>query len=135
MKMKPHFRAAIAEMDEDLAKLDADAARLRAARDTLDDLYSGEVLAAPEAKKKVVRPARGDARPTSPAAAPLDSTRNRLISVALKLPEPLTAPALANAGAVQSGNAAYYLNSWLKLGYLADAGWGKFNRTEKFPKS
>lgn len=69
MQMEPHFRKSVAEIDNDITKLVADAARLQTTRDTIVELYGGEteVEEAPAPTKHTYKK-RGGQPPSSPAA-------------------------------------------------------------------
>lgn len=147
--MSPHFRKAVAEIDQDIAKLNNDIIRLQTTRQTIADLYGGDTeLPAPPPRRSretktscaagapVSRPARPDPVPaTTPSGysrAPSADTI-ALMAVARTMPEPISPTTLAVASGKKPVFCRNNISRWAAKGWLGKTGYGEYKRTSTFP--
>ena len=129
----------LAEFDEDIAKLQADVEKLRAARAIVNELYGGDIPPEEKSKRKYQRSAK-IAPEIKTNTLPQDDSGTRsadtvgLIAVVRKLPEPFNAKNIAIAVGCSQKKAANFIGApGLRHGWLTRVGYGQYQRTEKFP--
>ncbi len=141
MKMNPQVRAAVAEIDPDIARLDADKERLTNARAAIVDLYGGDdapitTTAGKEKKNRVARQPRGAATANATASrigrAPT-AEYVKLMAATRTAAEPFTAASLCVATGLDAKYCANKLWKWEQAGFVKKVARGTFQRTSTFP--
>jgi glycine cleavage system aminomethyltransferase T len=137
MKMKPHLRATLAEIDSDITQLKADLDRLVSTRATLVDLYGGDsaVEAAPRSNEKPAQAVTETEPPKEKRGGRTSAETVALIAVARTMPEPISAVTLSVAGIVEKKFAANSIVRWAANGWLEKIGWGEYKRSKSFPEA
>lgn len=160
--MEPHFVKSVAEINQDIEKLNGDLARLISARDTLVDLYSGETVLpavqAPAPRTPAKAPAQTPRRkaaattgdwkgqpfdvrsPQTVAAAVATGKRAptaemiKAMAAARQCPEPFTTDSLMVATGMDRKFVSNRIWTWVRQGYVEkSAERGAFRRAAAFP--
>jgi hypothetical protein len=153
--ISPHFRKAVAEIDEDIANLNNDITRLQTARSTIMELYGGDTEI-PDKVKPRKTSSRGGPRRSKPVGAevtrreaaqppPADSDRPAGVSgrhstesvavmaIARTMAEPISITTLSVASGKDKKFCGNRISRWAANGWLAKTGYGEYKRTNTFP--
>jgi hypothetical protein len=148
-EMSPHFRKTVAEIDQDIAQLNGDIARLQTTRETIVELYGGETeLAPPKAEKKTRKPRAVKTEAAAPERVALSAASVTtlsgfsrvpsadtvaLMAVARTMPEPISATTLSVTSGKERVFCTNNINRWAARGWLQKIGYGEYKRTSSFP--